>query len=199
MLAGNILALWQDNIKRLLAYSSIAHMGYLLSTLLVAEQFQLIAASYYIAAYFITILIAFGCVSILTTEDQETQDIHQFRGLFWRRPWLSALFIFSLLSLAGIPFTGGFFGKFYVLSACINSSLWFIAVMIVLTSTIGIFYYLRVVSYMMTTVESPGFHAARAVSFVEHIALSVLTAFLFWLGIYPATLIQWVERVLLQS
>ena len=145
MLAGNFLALMQNNLKRILAYSSIAHLGYLLVAFLAGRDLAVPASSYYLVAYFISILAAFGVISIFSTGEGEAEALQEYRGLFWRRPWLAMVLSASLFSLAGIPLTAGFIGKFYVLAAGVGSALWLLVVVLVVTSAVGLFYYLRVI------------------------------------------------------
>src|SRR6266852_2800063 len=117
MLTGNLLALRQSNVKRILAYSSIAHMGYLLVALLAGGTLGAPAATYYLTAYLVTILGAFGTMTILSGTRREAASLDSYRGLFWRSPLVAAAFTPMLLSLAGIPLTAGFLGKFYVVTA----------------------------------------------------------------------------------
>jgi len=115
MFVGNILAIRQKNIKRLLGYSSIANMGYLIIILLTGSTKGIQAAIFYLISYFITTIGAFGVISLLSTKDYEAENIADFKGLFWKRPWIAVVFTLSLLSLAGIPLTAGFIAKFYVM------------------------------------------------------------------------------------
>src|SRR5690606_14220558 len=125
MLLGNILALLQQNVKRILAYSSIAHLGYLLVAFIAGGDVAVESASYYLAAYFASTIGAFGIVAVLSSAtDQEAEMLADYRGLFWRRPWLAGVFSLMLLSLAGIPLTMGFVAKFYVVAASVEASLW---------------------------------------------------------------------------
>ena len=121
---GNFLALMQTNVKRLLAYSSITHLGYLLIALIASEYSGVKAGTFYMVSYFITIIAAFGIVSIMSPREKDADSIEDFKGLFWRRPWIAAMFSAALFSLAGIPLTIGFFGKFYLLTAGFESYLW---------------------------------------------------------------------------
>ena len=119
MMAGNLLALLQSNVKRILAYSSIAHLGYILTAYLAGGPLAVTAVTFYLIAYFVTTLGAFGTVAVLSGPQRETEHLDDYRGLFWRRPWLAGVFTAMLLSLAGIPLTVGFIGKFYlVLAGC---------------------------------------------------------------------------------
>jgi NADH-quinone oxidoreductase subunit N len=150
MLIGNWLALRQRNIKRLLAYSSIGHLGYLIVALLAVSEAGIRAAAFYLVAYFISMLSAFGIVSYLSQNDREVFDIEDYKGLFWEKPWLATLFTAVLLSLAGIPLTAGFLGKFYLLLSGVGSALWVLVIVLVVSSAIGLFYYLRVVFAMFS-------------------------------------------------
>ncbi|HEX5642833.1 MAG TPA: NADH-quinone oxidoreductase subunit N, partial [Thermoleophilia bacterium] len=117
MVAGNLLALRQDNVKRILAYSSIAHLGYLLVAFLASGERAGVAVGFYLVAYFATTLAAFGVVTVLSPEDRDADRIDDYRGLGARRPWLAAIFAVALFSLAGMPLTMGFIGKFVIVAA----------------------------------------------------------------------------------
>ena len=115
ILVGNLLALLQNNVKRILAYSSIAHLGYLLVALLAGGALQVEAVTYYLVAYVVMTLGAFGIITVLSASSAaaEVEELDDYRGLIWLRPWLGGIFAVMLLSLAGIPLTMGFIGKFY--------------------------------------------------------------------------------------
>lgn len=196
MLIGNWLALRQQNIKRLLAYSSIANLGYLMVALLAASAAGVRAAAFFLVAYFISMLSAFGIVSHLSArEDREFFDLEHYRGLFWEKPWLSALFTAVLLSLAGIPLSAGFMGKFYILLSGVGSALWVLSIVLVVSSAIGLFYYLRVVVVLFSPRAEVPRHVAGSGSVATAIALVVLFVLLFWFGIFPATLLHWVHAL----
>ena len=190
MVAGNLLALLQDNVKRLLAYSSIAHLGYLLVALLAGRDLAVEAATFYLVAYFVTILGAFGVVSALSDDGVEAEAFDDYQGLFWRRPGIAAIFTASLLSLAGIPLTAGFLAKFYVLAAGVDAALWVLVIALVITSAVGLFYYLRVVVAMFSQAES---EASPRISLPAGAVLTALTVLLIWLGAYPAPLMRWIQ------
>jgi NADH-quinone oxidoreductase subunit N len=151
MLAGNLLALHQTNVKRLLAYSSISHFGYLLTGLAALNFVSLQSSMIYLFTYTFATLAAFGVMSVvsithkLDTADADAGDLQYYRGLFWKQPYLAAIMTASMLSLAGMPMTIGFIGKFYVILAAINSSLWWLLSILVISSGIGLYYYLRVI------------------------------------------------------
>jgi NADH-quinone oxidoreductase subunit N len=195
MLAGNLLAVRQNKVKRILAYSSIAHLGYLLVTLLVGGETGLEAATFYLVAYFVTILGAFGVITILSQADRDADSLEEYRGLFWRRPLISAVFTAMLLSLAGIPLTAGFLGKFYVAGAGVRASLWLPVVVLVISSVIGLYYYLRIIVAMFSQTKTEEVSGAKAplsplISLGGGVALAGLLLFLIWFGVYPSGLIQ---------
>jgi len=195
MIVGNLLALLQNNVKRILAYSSIAHMGYLLVALLASGPLALAAASYYLVAYFVTTLGAFGVIAALSECERDTDLLEEYRGLGWQRPWMAGVFAAMLLSLAGIPLTAGFIGKFYVLAAGVGSSLLILVIALVLTSVIGLFYYLRVIMTMYSApATAPGaVVAARETPLAAGVVLFALTVLLLWLGVYPVPLMRLIE------
>jgi NADH-quinone oxidoreductase subunit N len=145
MFTGNLLALFQSNVKRILAYSSISHLGYILVTLLASGAMAATAAAFYLSAYFITTLGAFGVVTVLSEKDRDADSMDDYRGLAWRRPWLAGVFTAMLLSLAGIPLTAGFVGKFYVAAAGVGSGLWLLVIILAVNSALGLYYYLRII------------------------------------------------------
>ncbi len=189
MFAGNLLALFQDNVKRLLAYSSIAHFGYLLVAFLAAGRLRMTAAAFYLAAYFITTLGAFGVVATLSGEDRDADRLSDYEGLSSRRPWLAGIFTAILLSLAGIPVTAGFIGKFYVAAAGVGSSLWFLVIVLALNSAIGLFYYLRVLVVLYRP-PAGGIAAPPRTGLASQVALAILVLLLIGLGVYPGPLTE---------
>jgi NADH-quinone oxidoreductase subunit N len=191
MLTGNLLALAQTNVKRILAFSSIAHMGYLLVALLAGGSLGAPAATYYLIAYAATILGAFGLMTVLSGPRYEAASIDDYRGLFWKRPLVAGAFTTTLLSLAGIPITAGFLGKFYVIAAGASQSRWVLLFTLVVSSTIGLFYYLRIIVAMYSQPEGPGLEAessTRPLPLPATLALAALTGLIFLLGVYPAPL-----------
>jgi NADH-quinone oxidoreductase subunit N len=191
MLAGNLLALTQNNVKRILAYSSISHMGYLLVALLAGGALGAPAATYYFAAYSATILGAFGTMTLLSGRGREAASIDDYRGLFWRRPLVAGAFTTMLLSLAGIPLTAGFLGKFYVIAAGASQSRWILLFTLVVSSTIGLFYYLRIIVAMYAQPHAPALEDdsdTLSLPVAATLALAVLTGLVFLAGVYPAPL-----------
>jgi len=192
MVVGNLLALLQKNVKRILAYSSIAHLGYLLVAFLTVGPFAVTAITIYLVAYFIMTLGAFGVISLQSTPEWEAAELTDYRGLFWSRPWLGGTFAAMLLSLAGIPFTAGFIGKFYVVAAGVGSAHWTLVFVLVVTSTIGLFYYLRIVAAMFARPPEAA-PVSAALPLTGSLMLGVLVLCLLWMGLLPASLIAFIH------
>lgn len=188
MCAGNLLALQQTNVKRILAYSSIAHFGYILVAFLAGGTMAMEAVSFYLVAYTVTILAAFGIVSVLSDSQRDADDLDDYRGLFWRRPVIASAFTAALFSLAGIPATMGFVGKFYVLSAGAAAAAWPLILILVVTSVAGLFYYLRVVVALYSA--PPEHSSGQEVPWFGAFTLSVLAILLIWFGVYPTPLLH---------
>jgi NADH-quinone oxidoreductase subunit N len=198
MLIGNLLALRQSNVKRILAYSSIAHLGYLLVAFLAGGELATTAVTFYLVAYFVTTLSAFGVLIVLSGGERDADALDDYSGLFWRRPWLAAVLVASFFSLAGIPLTSGFVAKFYVLTAGVGSALWWLVIILVVGSAIGLYYYLRIIVVMYQRSIQPGAEAATApaVSIATVMVLAVLIGLLVWLGVYPAPLLDLIRATL---
>lgn len=200
MILGNILALRQQNIKRLLAYSSIAHLGYLIVAFLPGTTEGIEASVFYLFAYAITILSAFGIVTLLSTRMKDAEDLSLYRGLFWRRPLLAAVLAVALFSLAGIPLTAGFFAKFVVLLTGANHNLWLPVIVLVLTSVIGLYYYLRIISTLFA--QAPPAEARQKslhpfFQFVTYATLFALMVMICVLGVYPGPAIEGIRQFLM--
>ena len=199
MLFGNLLALQQQNIKRLLAYSSIAHFGYLIVAFLPGNKAGVEASVFYLLAYSITLLAAFGVVTVLSTREKDAEDLSTYQGLFWRNPVMALVLTVAMLSLAGIPITAGFIGKFYVLTSGVQEGLWLPVIMLVVTSVIGLYYYLRIISTLFGASPPAGVKEKTLHPFfytAMYAALVVLVLLLFWLGITPGLIIDGVRQFL---
>ena len=200
ILGGNLLALLQNDVKRLLAYSSIAHIGYLLVAFIAGGSIDSTLAvesvSFYLVAYFITTIGAFGIVSVLSIQQAEAGDISIYRGLFWRRPWLAGTFTLMLLSLAGIPLTVGFIGKFYIFASSADSQLWALLGAIVIGSGLGLYYYLRIIIVMSMNVEASVSESEESSrDWISTVTLAALSMLLVWFGIYPDHLITIIQSI----
>lgn len=203
MVGGNLLALLQDNVKRMLAYSSIAHIGYLLVVLLAGSNGQTNTAliseaiGFYLVAYFVTTLGAFGVVTVLSKAGfgHDNDQIDDYRGLFWREPGLAMILAAMLLSLAGIPLTVGFIGKFYIIVLGVQAYMWALLAALVLGSVIGLYYYLRLIVVMFLHDEKAPETSERRMFIAsgDRLVLTGLVALLFWLGIYPDPLIRLIQ------
>jgi NADH-quinone oxidoreductase subunit N len=197
MLFGNLLALLQNNVKRILAYSSIAHLGYLLVAFLASGSLGATAVTFYLVAYLVTTLGAFGTVTVLSGPDRDADAMDDYRGLFWRRPWLAVVMTVSLLSLAGIPLTAGFIAKFYILMAGVGSALWWLVIILVVSSAIGLYYYSRIIVAMfLQSTEGKEAVAAPALTLSGGAALAILAMALFWLGVFPTPLLEMIRSVI---
>jgi NADH-quinone oxidoreductase subunit N len=197
MLAGNLLALRQNNISRMLAYSSVAHFGYLLVAFIAGQAMGSEAVLFYLTAYIITILAAFGLITLLSTSDAEAKDIGDLTGLFWRKPFAATLFSIVLLSLAGIPLTAGFMGKFLLLTAGVAKGNWLLVLTLVISSVIGLYYYLRFIFSMMRTDGKPipaNIPASRG-WLTGMIVLASLGIAILWVGIFPAWLLMIIKSL----
>ncbi len=199
IIAGNLLALLQDNLKRILAYSSIAHMGYLLIAIIASfysdGPIGIEAVSFYLLAYVVMTLGAFGVVTLVSSHAGERDGIADYQGLFWRRPWLAASFTGMLLSLAGIPLTAGFIGKFYLILAGVESGLWLLLGALVAGSGIGLYYYLRIVYRML--LPQPGNVPVLERGNAGFAVVLALFALLIVFGVYPASLMSLIEAIAL--
>lgn len=198
ILFGNLLALLQSNLKRLLGYSSIAHFGYLLIALIASKGLAVEAIGVYLATYVLTSLGAFGVITLMSTpySGRDADALYEYRGLFWRRPYLTAVLTVMMLSLAGIPLTAGFIGKFYVVAAGVQAQQWWLLGAMILGSAIGVYYYLRVMVTMFLAEPNLKRHDApfnwgqRA----GGIMLLVVGLLAFVLGVYPQPLLELVQQ-----
>ena len=190
MFTGNLLALKQTSMKRLLAYSSIAHLGYLLITLIAGSSAGIQAAIFYLAAYIITTLGAFGVISVLSVCERDADNMEELKGLFWSNPWIASVLTIALLSLAGIPITAGFISKFYIVLAGVKSGLWLLAFSLVINSVISLYYYLRVIKTMFMPAGSK---RSLKISLVAHLVLALIVAGILFLGILPSFLTDLID------
>jgi NADH-quinone oxidoreductase subunit N len=200
IVGGNLLALLQTNVKRLLAYSSIAHMGYLLVAFIagasITPALAVESVTFYLVAYFITTIGAFGVVSVLSTPQNEAGDITVYRGLFWRRPWLAGAFTLMLFSLAGMPLTVGFIGKFYIFTSGVEGQLWGLMITIIVGSGLGLYYYLKIIVAMSINIESEhNVTEGFSKTWISEASIAALSLLLVWFGIFPGQLITIIQLV----
>jgi NADH-quinone oxidoreductase subunit N len=188
MILGTVVGVAQSSVKRMLAYSSIAHAGYLLVGLVAAGTAGKASILFYLAAYAVTNLGAFGVLAALTTAERPHDDIRDFAGLWHERPGLAAMLTVFLLSLGGFPPTVGFVAKWYIFNAAIQENLVALAVLGVLTSVVSVFFYLRIVVQMyMTDDRAPGTRPKTPAMALVGIGLAL--AAVFYLGILPGQLL----------
>jgi NADH-quinone oxidoreductase subunit N len=197
MAVGNLLALLQNQVKRILAYSSIAHMGYLLVAFLAGGRIAVQAVAFYMAAYTITTLGAFGVISVLSHKDGDADRLEDFQGLFFQYPWLGGIFTAMLLSLAGIPLTVGFMGKFFIVAAGLNSALWWLVITLLVTSGVSLFYYLRIIVVLFSRPGEGQTVSLRQpiIGFSGGLVLAVMAILLVWLGIGPDALLALIHGI----
>jgi NADH-quinone oxidoreductase subunit N len=200
IIMGNLLALLQENLKRILAYSSIAHMGYLLIAVIgsyvTGGGISVEAISFYLVAYVVMSLGAFAIFSVVSSSENEIDQVADYQGLFWRSPWLAIMLIAMLLSLAGIPLTVGFIGKFYIFFAGVESSLWVLLAALVIGSGIGLYYYLRIVYIIIQPLrarDKTNFPVAGIESLSSYFVIALLFLMLVLLGVYPSPLVSLIE------
>ncbi|MEO1080642.1 MAG: NADH-quinone oxidoreductase subunit N [Pseudomonadota bacterium] len=210
MIIGNLLALLQSDLKRMLAYSSIAHVGYLFIVFAAgsAEPLRALAAEagvFYLIAYMPTIIAAFAVLSLIQLQESGTESpsLDSVTGLFWRQPLLATVMLFAMLSLAGIPLTAGFIGKLYIYSAAVAGGHWLLLGLLIVGTGLGIYYYLRVV-YQMTrgdAVEAlseqlqgkDNVAAATSPGFAVYAASVGLLVAILVLGVLPQPLMQYLS------
>lgn len=198
MVFGNLTALWQDNLKRLLAYSSIAHAGYMLVGLLARPAQAQQAILYYFAVYVFMNLGAFAVVSYME-KSEGVLNISDYQGLAYTRPVLATCMMLFLVSLGGLPPTAGFFGKFYLFRAVLDAGHVWAVVLAVLNSAVSFYYYLRVVISMFTPEKEP----APAVAMVFPFTLIVTLVLTVWgtlsLGLFPGFFLELAKSISLFS
>jgi NADH-quinone oxidoreductase subunit N len=188
MILGTVVGVVQTNIKRMLAYSSIAHAGYLLLGIVSATSAGKAAILFYLLSYAVTNLGALGIVALLGTAQHPHDTLRDFAGLWKSRPGLAGLMTVFLLSLGGIPPTAGFIGKWYIFTAAVQEGHYALAIIGVLTSVVSVFFYLRIVVMMYMT---EGVETARPrVPATAMAGLALATLAVFYLGVLPARVLD---------
>ncbi len=191
MLYGNIVAVSQTRIKRMLAYSSIAHAGYMLLGVSALNENGITGVAIYSAVYILMQISAFGIVSVLEKSDGNGFELEDYVGLSKRRPWLAFLLAIIMLSLAGIPPFAGFFGKYYLFLAAINAGMVWLAIVGVVSSIIASYFYLRVIvlMYFRQANDQVEVSVPEKIN-TSFVAIAFAVAALLVLGIYPSLLIN---------
>jgi NADH-quinone oxidoreductase subunit N len=201
MFFGNLTALLQKNLKRILAYSSVAHFGYLLVILIAGGSTGIAASIFYLTAYFITTLTAFGVITFLSKEQRDLDAVEDYKGLVFTHPFHAILLTFAMLSLTGIPLTAGFIAKFYLITAGANAKLWALLIILIINSVIGLFYYLRIIIFLYSessiknTTENEGKLMCPSFSWIGAFGLVILLFFLIYLGIAPGPLVHIIQTL----
>ncbi|MBZ5623470.1 MAG: NADH-quinone oxidoreductase subunit N [Acidobacteriia bacterium] len=194
MTIGNFAALLQSNVKRMLAYSSIAHAGYVMVALTARSEIGTSAAMFYLAAYAFMNIGAFAVVSHLSGKGERYQNVDDFAGLAQKQPLTAAMLTIFMLSLIGVPLTGGFFGKFYIFKAALESHLVWLTVLGLLNSAVAAYYYLRIL--VMMYMHEP----SKASSELEPLPLGLGTALIvpavatLFLGIFPSWVLDFAGK-----
>ena len=189
MIVGSVLGLLQNNIKRMLAYSSIAHAGYMLLGIVAANSTGKAAVLFYLLAYAVANLGALGIVALLGTAEHPHDQLRDFAGLSRTHPGLAALMTVFLLSLGGFPPTAGFIGKWYIFEAAVQEGHYTLAILGVLSSVVAVFFYLRIVVMMYMT-DDAGAPVRPAISMPSMTALGLAVAATFYLGVLPTRVID---------
>ena len=190
MILGTVVGVAQSNVKRMLAYSSIAHGGYLLVGLVAANQVGKAAILFYLLAYAVTNLAAFGVIALLGAREDPNDELRHYTGLWHTRPALAALMTVCLLSLGGLPPTAGFIGKWYIFSAAVSAGYYGLAVIGVLTNVVSVFFYLRVVVMMYMVDRDPELPAPVPVGGAGMAALIASIIVIVYLGILPTRVLD---------
>jgi NADH-quinone oxidoreductase subunit N len=188
MILGTVVGVVQTNVKRMLAYSSIAHAGYLLLGLIATTDTGKAAVLFYLLAYAVSNLGALGIVALLGTGQHGHDELRDFAGLSKSRPGLAALMTVFLLSLGGFPPMAGFIGKWYIFSAAVERGHYWLAIIGVLTSVVSVFFYLRIVVMMYMTEGSDVVRPRVPLPAAAGLALATLAV--FYLGILPTKVIE---------
>jgi NADH-quinone oxidoreductase subunit N len=190
---GNLVAIVQTNIKRMLAYSTISHMGFLLLGLANATPEGYAAALFYAVCYALMATASFGVLLALARPGFECEEIDDFKGLNRRSPWMAFLMMLAMFSLAGIPPMFGFFAKVLVLKAAIDAGMLWLAIVAIVFAIIGLFYYLRVVKVMYFDPPAEGVELKAQPDMVLRWALSLNALALLALGLYWGPLLAWCQ------
>ena len=193
MILGNIVAVTQSNIKRMLAYSSIAHAGYMLAGLAAGNQLGKNGILFYLVTYMFMNIGAFGILSVFELEGEMNLSFDDYTGLGRKRPFLAALMSIFMISLAGIPPFAGFFGKYYIFLAAINAHLTWLAIIGVLTSVVSIYYYLRLVVVMFF--QEGETQLASRLSKSSMAVLSAAAVAVIEFGIFPSSILSIINNL----
>ncbi len=195
MLVGNLAALRQANLKRMLAYSAVAQMGYVTLALLTGSSDGFAAVILYVIAYTAMNLAAFGAITSLSSPTLRMEEVADYRGIGYQRPFQGAILALAMLALAGIPPTAGFVGKFFIFLAAIRGNEIPLAIFGILTAAVSVYFYLRVVVnlYMRPIDTAPAAHRATP---PESVALAVAALAILVIGVWPQPLLEMIDKVM---
>ncbi len=196
MLIGNLTALVQEKVKRMLAYSSVAHMGYILMALMAGGKQGFTAVLFYSAIYALMDIGAFGSLGLLSPKTHDLDDLENFNALGYRRPWSAALLTLSLVTLAGLPPSGGFFGKFMLFTAAFKAGFPWLAGIGLLSALLSIFYYQKVIVALYLR-DGRKTRRRMATDWAGGVAGSVIFLLILWFGIMPAELLSVIEQAVI--
>jgi NADH:ubiquinone oxidoreductase subunit 2 (chain N) len=188
MIVGTVVGVVQTNIKRMLAYSSIGHAGYILLGIISANRDGKASILFYLLAYAVTNIGALGVVALLGTAQNQHDELRDFAGLWRTRPALAGLMTVFLLSLGGIPPTAGFIAKWYIFAAAVQEGHYWLAVIGVLTSVVSVFFYLRIVVMMYMTEGPETMRPRIPVAAMAGLGIAVIAV--FYLGILPTRVLD---------
>jgi NADH-quinone oxidoreductase subunit N len=189
MIVGTIVGVAQTNAKRMLAYSSIAHAGYLLIGIVAANSVAKAAILFYLASYAITNVAAFGVIALIATRERPHGDLRDFTGLWHTRPGLAVMMTVFLLSLGGFPPTAGFIGKWYIFTAAVQEHYYGLAIIGVLSSVVSVFFYLKIIVNMYMSEARSDYEVPQPTA-TGLFGLGLATLGIFYLGILPSRVIE---------
>jgi NADH-quinone oxidoreductase subunit N len=193
MVVGTVVGVSQTSIKRMLAYSSIAHAGYLLVAIIAANDIGKASLLFYLASYAVTNVAAFGIIALLGSRESANDELRDYAGLAHTHPALAALMTVFLLSLGGFPPTAGFIAKWYTFSAAVTEGYYGLAIIGMLSSVVSVYFYLRIVVMMYMT-ERDARPVPPPVSRLAMAGLVVSMLAVIYLGVLPAQVIAWAEQ-----
>lgn len=196
LVIGSVVGIVQRNVKRMLAYSSITHAGYLLVGVQAATEQGFSAVLFYVLSYSIIVSGTFGILSLLEDPDSPDHSFEQYRGLSARRPWIAALLTLFLIAQAGIPFTAGFTAKLTVFQAGVDANQYGIVIIAVLAAAIAAYMYLRVIMamYLQDNAEAAATAEVQRVGIAPRIALGLAAVGTVWLGVAPDWVLRWADN-----
>jgi NADH-quinone oxidoreductase subunit N len=202
LLVGSVLAIVQDDVKRMLAYSSISHAGFVLVGVQAASDRGVSGALFYLLAYTFMVVGSFGVVTLVARRGDDDHGLATYRGLATRRPMLAFAFTVFLLAQAGVPFTSGFLAKFYVIGAAVDADSYALAILAMLAAAVSAYLYLRIVVTMYMSGEEGEEPAARErirVPALARVSLAVALVVTVLFGLLPGPAVDWADEATLET